>query len=116
MRDGCLRASDRCGRIGRKTRRDHTLEFDLGGDFDTALTRDVAIEMGADGLPNTFVPAAPGVLTFAAALAYRRGIAAIIGGMCETDIPAIRIAATRPSSAERGAQSGMTDSSNCIRR
>ncbi|MEA2865223.1 MAG: 7-cyano-7-deazaguanine synthase [Bradyrhizobium sp.] len=53
---------------------------------DTALTRDVAIAMGADGLPNTFVPGRNLVfLTFAAALAYRRGIRHIIGGMCETD-------------------------------
>ncbi len=42
--------------------------------------------MGADGLPNTFVPGRNLVfLTFAAALAYRRGITHIIGGMCETD-------------------------------
>jgi 7-cyano-7-deazaguanine synthase len=53
---------------------------------DTALTRDVAIAMGEDGLPNTFVPGRNLVfLTFAAALAYRRGITHIIGGMCETD-------------------------------
>jgi 7-cyano-7-deazaguanine synthase len=53
---------------------------------DTALTRDVAIAIGADGLPNTFVPGRNLVfLTFAAALAYRRGIRHIIGGMCETD-------------------------------
>jgi 7-cyano-7-deazaguanine synthase len=53
---------------------------------DTALTRDVAIAMGADGLPNTFVPGRNLVfLTFAAALAYRRGIDHIVGGMCETD-------------------------------
>ncbi|HVX76252.1 MAG TPA: 7-cyano-7-deazaguanine synthase QueC [Bradyrhizobium sp.] len=53
---------------------------------DTALTRDVAFEMGKDGLPNTFVPGRNLVfLTFAAALAYRRGITHIIGGMCETD-------------------------------
>jgi len=53
---------------------------------DTALTRDVAIAIGADGLPNTFVPGRNLVfLTFAAALAYRRGIRHIVGGMCETD-------------------------------
>jgi 7-cyano-7-deazaguanine synthase len=53
---------------------------------DSALTRDVAIAMGEDGLPNTFVPGRNLVfLTFAAALAYRRGIRHIIGGMCETD-------------------------------
>ena len=53
---------------------------------DTALTRDVAITMGKDGLPNTFVPGRNLVfLTFAAALAYRRGVRHIVGGMCETD-------------------------------
>jgi 7-cyano-7-deazaguanine synthase len=53
---------------------------------DTALTREVAIAMGEDGLPNTFVPGRNLIfLTFAAALAYRRGIRHIIGGMCETD-------------------------------
>ena len=42
--------------------------------------------MTADGLPNTFVPGRNLVfLTFAAALAYRRGLRHIVGGMCETD-------------------------------
>ena len=65
----------------------HTLKIPTLAEIsDTALTRDVAIEMGADGLPNTFVPGRNLVfLTFAAALAYRRGISHIIGGMCETD-------------------------------
>src|ERR1700736_1499767 len=65
----------------------HTLEIPTLAEIsDTALTRDVAIAMGADGLPNTFVPGRNLVfLTFAAALAYRRGIRHIIGGMCETD-------------------------------
>ena len=65
----------------------HTLKIPTLADIsDTALTRDVAIEIGADGLPNTFVPGRNLVfLTFAAALAYRRGIADIVGGMCETD-------------------------------
>jgi 7-cyano-7-deazaguanine synthase len=65
----------------------HTLAIPTLADIsDTALTRDVAIAMGADGLPNTFVPGRNLVfLTFAAALAYRRGIRHIIGGMCETD-------------------------------
>ena len=58
----------------------------LGAISDTALTADVVIAMGEDGLPNTFVPGRNLVfLTFAAALAYRRGIRHIIGGMCETD-------------------------------
>ena len=65
----------------------HTLEIPTLAEIsDTALTRDVAIEMGEDGLPNTFVPGRNLVfLTFAAALAYRRGIRHVIGGMCETD-------------------------------
>jgi len=65
----------------------HTLDIPTLGDIsETALTRDTAIEMGEDGLPNTFVPGRNLVfLTFAAALAYRRGITHIVGGMCETD-------------------------------
>jgi len=65
----------------------HTLSIPTLSDIsDTALTRDVAIAMGEDGLPNTFVPGRNLVfLTFAAALAYRRGIVHIVGGMCETD-------------------------------
>jgi len=66
---------------------DHTIGLaSLGQVSSTALTRDVAIELGADGSPNTFVPGRNLVfLTFAAALAYRRGLRHIIGGMCETD-------------------------------
>jgi 7-cyano-7-deazaguanine synthase len=65
----------------------HTLQIPtLAAISDTALTRDVAIAMREDGLPNTFVPGRNLLfLTFAAALAYRRGIRHIIGGMCETD-------------------------------
>jgi 7-cyano-7-deazaguanine synthase len=65
----------------------HTLAIPTLAEIsDTALTRDVEIAMGADGLPNTFVPGRNLVfLTFAAALAYRRGIRHIVGGMCETD-------------------------------
>jgi 7-cyano-7-deazaguanine synthase len=65
----------------------HTVDIPtLGIISETALTRDVAIEMDDSGLPNTFVPGRNLVfLTFAAALAYRRGILDIVGGMCETD-------------------------------
>jgi 7-cyano-7-deazaguanine synthase len=65
----------------------HTLDIPtLSVISDTALTRDMAIEISKDGLPNTFVPGRNLVfLTFAAALAYRRGITHIVGGMCETD-------------------------------
>ncbi len=66
---------------------DHTLELAaLGQLSETALTRDAAIALGEDGLPNTFVPGRNLLfLTFAAALAVRRGIRHLIGGMCETD-------------------------------
>ncbi|MBI3700454.1 MAG: 7-cyano-7-deazaguanine synthase QueC [Afipia sp.] len=65
----------------------HTLDIPTLGEIsDTALTRNLEIEMGEGGLPNTFVPGRNLVfLTFAAALAYRRGISNIVGGMCETD-------------------------------
>jgi 7-cyano-7-deazaguanine synthase len=66
---------------------DHTIGLAALGEISgTALTRSVAIEMGANGLPNTFVPGRNLIfLTFAAALAYRRGLKYIVAGMCETD-------------------------------
>jgi len=65
----------------------HTLDIPTLGEIsETALTRHTKIEMDEGGLPNTFVPGRNLVfLTFAAALAYRRGITHIVGGMCETD-------------------------------
>ncbi len=52
----------------------------------TAMTRQIAIATGADGLPNTFVPGRNILfLTYAAALAYRRGLGRIVTGVCETD-------------------------------
>lgn len=57
-----------------------------GAMAESALTADRAIEMQANGLPSTFVPGRNLVfLSVAAAHAYRRGIATLIGGMCETD-------------------------------
>lgn len=66
---------------------DHLLDLRLLGQIsDTALTESRAIEMQANGLPNTFVPGRNLIfLNFAAALAYRRGASVLIGGMCETD-------------------------------
>jgi 7-cyano-7-deazaguanine synthase len=66
---------------------DHCLDLSvLGRVSDTALTREVAIGMEASGLPNTFVPGRNLLfLTFAAALAYRRGVKHIVTGVCETD-------------------------------
>lgn len=66
---------------------DHLLPLDvlkvIGG---SALTDDLKIEMGAGGLPTSFVPGRNVMfLTAAAALGYRRGISDLVGGMCETD-------------------------------
>jgi 7-cyano-7-deazaguanine synthase len=58
----------------------------LAGLSDTALTRDVAIEIAASGLPTTFVPGRNLIfLAFAGALAYRRGARHLVAGMCQTD-------------------------------
>jgi 7-cyano-7-deazaguanine synthase len=52
----------------------------------TALTTEQEIQATAEGLPNTFVPGRNLLfLTYAAAVAYRRGLRRIVGGMCETD-------------------------------
>ncbi|MFN9093229.1 MAG: 7-cyano-7-deazaguanine synthase QueC [Alphaproteobacteria bacterium] len=66
---------------------DHLIRLDaLGQVSDTALTSESTIAFNADGLPNTFVPGRNIIfLSFAAAIAYRRGIKHIVGGMCETD-------------------------------
>lgn len=66
---------------------DHTIELAaLGRISESALTRDSAIVMQENGLPSTFVPGRNLMfLTMAAALAYRRGLTHIVGGMCETD-------------------------------
>ncbi len=66
---------------------DHLLDLSLLGQLsDTALTEARAIEMQANGLPNTFVPGRNLLfLSFAATLAYRRGASVLVGGMCETD-------------------------------
>ena len=66
---------------------DHPIDLGvLAGIGDSALTREVAFEMGKNGLPNTFVPGRNLLfLTIAAAVAYRRGIEVLVGGMCETD-------------------------------
>lgn len=66
---------------------DHVFELPtLAAISQSSLTRDMAFEMTAAGLPNTFVPGRNLLfLTYAAALAYRRGIGTLVGGMCETD-------------------------------
>ncbi|CAK7050504.1 7-cyano-7-deazaguanine synthase QueC [Kerstersia gyiorum] len=66
---------------------DHLLPVDFFRHLgQTAMTDDVAITMQADGLPNTFVPGRNLLfLTLAAALAYRRNLNVLIGGMTEAD-------------------------------
>jgi 7-cyano-7-deazaguanine synthase len=66
---------------------DHVLPLGIlkaiGG---SALTDSGKFEMAENGLPTSFVPGRNlFFLTAAAALAYRRGIRDIVGGMCETD-------------------------------
>ena len=71
----------------RRLGEDHVLDLRLLKALgDTALTSDSEIAMGANGLPTTFVPGRNILfLTVAAALAYRRGLRVLVGGMCETD-------------------------------
>jgi 7-cyano-7-deazaguanine synthase len=71
------------GRLGE----DHLLDLrGFGAVGQSALTTERAIEMTDRGLPSTFVPGRNLVfLTYAAALADRRGLTALVGGMCETD-------------------------------
>ena len=66
---------------------DHVINLAVLGQIsETALTRDVAITYEKSGLPNTFVPGRNLLfLTFAATIAYRRGLDVLVGGMCETD-------------------------------
>jgi 7-cyano-7-deazaguanine synthase len=72
---------------GRKLGDDHVLDLAaLAEVSDSAMTRDVAVATRGDGLPNTFVPGRNLLfLTFAAALAYRRGVQRLVTGVCETD-------------------------------
>jgi len=66
---------------------DHAVRLDaLSALCDTALTREIAIEIAESGLPTTFVPGRNLVFfAFAGALAYRRGAKHLVAGMCETD-------------------------------
>jgi 7-cyano-7-deazaguanine synthase len=67
---------------------DHVIDLTatIAGLGQTAMTADIAIEMGQGGLPNTFVPGRNLLfLTCAAAIAWRRGLRRIVAGVCETD-------------------------------
>ena len=66
---------------------DHVVAVDaLAAISDTALTSEVAIAIGASGLPTTFVPGRNLVFfCLAGALAHRRDAKHLVAGMCETD-------------------------------
>lgn len=66
---------------------DHVLDLTLLAQIsDSALTSEAELGLLKNGLPNTFVPGRNLLfLTYAAALAYRRNISILVGGMCETD-------------------------------
>lgn len=71
------------GRLGP----DHLVDLrGFGAVAESALTSGRAIEMTERGLPSTFVPGRNlAFFVYAAALADRRGIDVLVGGMCETD-------------------------------
>jgi len=72
---------------GERLGEDHVVRIDALAEIsETALTRDVEIEIAKSGLPTTFVPGRNLVFfSFAGAVAYRRSINHIVAGMCETD-------------------------------
>ncbi len=66
---------------------DHVLDMKgFGAVAESALTADRSIELTDKGLPSTFVPGRNlAFFVYAAALADRRGLTRLVGGMCETD-------------------------------
>jgi 7-cyano-7-deazaguanine synthase len=66
---------------------DHVIDLSLISQLShTAMTENIAIQMQANGLPNTFVPGRNLMfMLVAATLAYRRQLGILVGGMCETD-------------------------------
>ena len=72
---------------GAKLGPDHLIDLKALSEIgETAMTADVEITTGADGLPTTFVPGRNlAFLVLAGALAYRRSARRLVGGMCETD-------------------------------
>src|SRR5512137_288390 len=66
---------------------DHRIEMHaLAQLADLAPTPEAAARMAAKGLPGTFVPGRNLMFfTHAAAVAYRRELQVLVGGMCETD-------------------------------
>lgn len=76
-----------CRDEGRRLGPDHRLSLPAFGEIgETAMTAEIEIATGRHGLPTTFVPGRNLVfLSFAGALAVRRGISTLVGGMCQAD-------------------------------
>lgn len=72
---------------GSKLGEDRVIDLSwLGQISDCALTEERQIELAGNGLPNTFVPGRNLVFfLIASAVAYRRGLKALVAGMCQTD-------------------------------
>lgn len=83
VRDGIVAVPAWGERLGE----DHVLDIrSFGALAESALTADRAIELTEKGLPSTFVPGRNlAFFVYAAALADRRGLTRLVGGMCETD-------------------------------
>jgi 7-cyano-7-deazaguanine synthase len=66
---------------------DHVLDLSfIARMSESSLTSESQIAIASDGLPNTFVPGRNLMFLCAAgALAYRRSLDVLVGGMCETD-------------------------------
>jgi 7-cyano-7-deazaguanine synthase len=66
---------------------DRVVSLDMLGSVSrSALTADLPMNTRPDGLPATFVPGRNLVfLTFAAIVAYQRGLKHVVAGVCETD-------------------------------
>lgn len=74
-------------RLANRLGPDHLVDLSgYGAIADSALTTEREIALRADGLPSTYVPGRNLVFfCCAAALADRRGLKTLVGGMCETD-------------------------------
>jgi 7-cyano-7-deazaguanine synthase len=84
IRAGLLALGGWRGRLGPDHLVDMTGAMTAIGE--TALTGPMEIAISSSGLPNTFVPGRNLLFfTYAAAIAYRRGLKRLVGGMCETD-------------------------------
>jgi 7-cyano-7-deazaguanine synthase len=66
---------------------DHGVDLSALGEISqTSLTREAEFQFAVNGLPNSFVPGRNLLFfAFAAAIAYRRDLKRLVGGMCETD-------------------------------